>query len=129
MATVDNTGVTPKSLTEYQTDLRLAFKAAFGESIDVDAKSPQGQFIDNLALSMSQNDDAIVKTIIEFGHNLGRRVVAEGVENQRTLDALRLLNVDVIQGFFYNKPQSADDFIAWLIDYNEKAKTGQRELI
>jgi uncharacterized phage protein gp47/JayE len=60
MATVTDTGITPTTLTEYQTLLRAAFKAAFGEAIDVDAKSPQGQFIDNLALSMSQSDDAVI---------------------------------------------------------------------
>lgn len=60
MATIDDTGIIPTTLSEYQTLLRSAFKAAFGESIDVGSKSPQGQFIDNLALSMSQSDDAIV---------------------------------------------------------------------
>lgn len=97
------------------------------KDLPVDTLKIDKSFISGMC--SNQSDDAIVKTIIELGHNLGRRVVAEGVENQRTLDALRLLNVDVIQGFFYNKPQSADDFIAWLIDYNKKAKTGQRELI
>lgn len=60
MATIDDTGVIPTTLSEYQISLRAAFKAAFGESVDVDAKSPQGQFIDNLALSMSQSDDAVI---------------------------------------------------------------------
>ena len=60
MATIDDTGIIPTTLSEYQALLRSAFKAAFGESIDVDAKSPQGQFIDNLALSMSQSDDVVI---------------------------------------------------------------------
>lgn len=60
MATIDDTGITPKSLTDYQNELRAAFQAAFGQGIDVSSKSPQGQFIDNLALSMSQADDALV---------------------------------------------------------------------
>lgn len=60
MATIDDTGIIPKTLSEYQESLRSAFRAAFGESIDLDAKSPQGQFVDNLALSMSQSDDAVV---------------------------------------------------------------------
>lgn len=60
MATIDDTGIVPTTLSEYQESLRAAFRAAFGESIDLDPKSPQGQFIDNLALSMSQSDDAIV---------------------------------------------------------------------
>jgi len=60
MATIDNTGIIPKTLSEYQASLRSAFQAAFGESIDMAAKSPQGQFVDNLALSMSQADDAVI---------------------------------------------------------------------
>lgn len=60
MATINDTGIVPKTLSEYQTELRSAFQTAFGQGIDVDPKSPQGQFIDNLALSFSQNDDALV---------------------------------------------------------------------
>lgn len=60
MATIDNTGIIPKTLSEYQEALRTSFRAAFGSSIDLDAKSPQGQCGDNLALSMSQADDAIM---------------------------------------------------------------------
>ena len=60
MAAVLDTGIEPKTLTEYQDSLRTAFRLSFGESIDVSAKSPQGQFIDNLALSMSQADDAVI---------------------------------------------------------------------
>lgn len=60
MATVSATGITPTTLTEYQALLRAAFQAAFGSTIDLDPKSPQGQFVDNLALSMSQSDDSII---------------------------------------------------------------------
>jgi len=60
MAEITDSGVIPKTLTEYQTDLRAAFQAAFGADIDLGPKSPQGQFIDILALSLSQNDDSIV---------------------------------------------------------------------
>jgi len=60
LAVINDTGIIPKTLSEYQTELRAAFQTAFGQGIDVDPKSPQGQFIDNLALSFSQNDDALV---------------------------------------------------------------------
>jgi len=78
-------------------------------------------------MDMCQNssDNAIVKTIIELGHNLGCRVVAEGVENQMTLDSLKALEVDVMQGFFYSKPLSADAFQAWLIEYNQRISATQ----
>lgn len=71
----------------------------------------------------NNSDNAIVKTIIELGHNLDCRIVAEGVENQIELDSLNLLNVDIIQGFFYSEPLSVDNFIIWLDEYSKKAST------
>ena len=59
-------------------------------------------------------DRAIVKTIIELGHNLGYKVVAEGVENQKVLDSLKSLQVDFLQGYFCSYPLSADEFIGWV---------------
>jgi len=62
----------------------------------------------------SSNDRAIVKTIIELGHNLNCQVVAEGVENQQAIDSLKLLDVDILQGFFYCRPLNYRDFQVWL---------------
>ncbi len=67
----------------------------------------------------SDKDMAIVKTIIELGKNLGCRVVAEGVETSAILEKLLLLNVDVVQGFFYSKPLAADEFVDWLNDHQK----------
>lgn len=48
---------------------------------------------------MSDKDDrVIVETIIDMGHNLGLRVVAEGVENQDSLVGLRARGCDLAQG-------------------------------
>ncbi|MCK5133234.1 MAG: baseplate J/gp47 family protein [Candidatus Sabulitectum sp.] len=60
MAQITDAGIIPKTLSEYQSTLRVAFLSVFGEDIDVDPKSPQGQWIDNIALGMSQSDDVIV---------------------------------------------------------------------
>lgn len=60
MAQITDAGVVPKTLSEYQATLRIAFLSVFGEDIDVSPKSPQGQWIDNIALSLSQSDDSIV---------------------------------------------------------------------
>ncbi len=66
----------------------------------------------------STTDRAVVKTIVELGHNLGCKVIAEGVENKITLDNLISLNVDKIQGFIFSKPLPENEFIAWLDGYN-----------
>lgn len=51
---------------------------------------------------------AIVSGTIKLAHHLGLRVVAEGVEDERTQDALRAMNCDELQGFFYGTPQPAE---------------------
>ncbi|KTT32780.1 diguanylate cyclase [Pseudomonas oryzihabitans] len=61
------------------------------------------------------NDDAvIVRSTIEMGHNLGLEVVAEGVEEGRTLALLRSWGCDVIQGYYISRPVPAGEFEAWM---------------
>ena len=48
-----------------------------------------------------------------MSHSLGLRVVAEGVEDGKTLEALLQLNCEQAQGFFISRPIPASDFEAW----------------
>jgi len=82
------------------------------KNLPVDTLKIDKSFI--LDMHNSSNDHAIVKTIIELGHNLNCQVVAEGVEDQQTIDSLKQLNVDIMQGFFYSKPLKPQDFQDWL---------------
>ena len=59
------------------------------------------------------NDATIVKATIEMAHNLGLKVVAEGVENHETLMTLKDLGCDMIQGYFISKPLPTEDFNEW----------------
>ncbi|EAT12684.1 bifunctional diguanylate cyclase/phosphodiesterase [Bermanella marisrubri] len=70
-----------------------------------------------MTLEQSDADQVIVKSTIELGHKLGMRVVAEGVENQMSLDILRSFGCDHAQGFYLSKPLKADAFINWLSNY------------
>ncbi|UXY15121.1 EAL domain-containing protein [Chitiniphilus purpureus] len=65
-------------------------------------------------LTTDPNDAAIVLAIIGLGKTLGMSVLAEGVENQEQLAFLRNAGTDAIQGFLFNRPLPADEFIAWL---------------
>ena len=56
----------------------------------------------------------IVATSIQLARTLGLRVVAEGVEDQRTLDALATLGCDLAQGYFISRPLPAVEFAGWL---------------
>ncbi len=49
-------------------------------------------------------DCAIVRSIVELGHNLGMTVTAEGVETAAQLECLRLFGCDSYQGFIFSRP-------------------------
>lgn len=56
----------------------------------------------------------IVRAIIDLAHTLGCDVVAEGVENQDTLDLLAILGCDRVQDRYISPPLPPDKLIAWL---------------
>ncbi|QSP96426.1 EAL domain-containing protein [Marinobacter salinisoli] len=63
----------------------------------------------------SQPDDrVIVQTTINMCHDLGYRVVAEGVEDQATAKLLKGMGCDMIQGYLVAPPLSLDDTLSWL---------------
>jgi diguanylate cyclase (GGDEF)-like protein/PAS domain S-box-containing protein len=64
-----------------------------------------------------EKDAAIVETIISLGHKLDKDVVAEGVENVETLNHLRVLGADYIQGYAVARPMPAEELPAWLAAY------------
>ncbi|HJQ00797.1 MAG TPA: EAL domain-containing protein [Jatrophihabitans sp.] len=57
---------------------------------------------------------ALIRTILSLGTALGLRIVAEGIEDQATLDELRTLGCDVAQGYYISRPMSAVDLANWL---------------
>jgi len=56
----------------------------------------------------------IVRSTIELGHNLGLKVVAEGVEDEASMQLLRQQGCDQAQGYFMSKPLSAARLEVWL---------------
>lgn len=60
------------------------------------------------------DDQVIVNTTLNMSHNLGLEVVAEGVEDERTLLALKRLGCDVAQGYFIARPMSLLNMGQWL---------------
>lgn len=59
-------------------------------------------------------DLAITRAIIELGHTLGLRVVAEGVETEREAQTLRDLGCDELQGYLLCRPVDASQIVTWL---------------
>jgi diguanylate cyclase (GGDEF)-like protein len=57
---------------------------------------------------------AIVRSVIDLGHNLAMRVVAEGVETNETLHALQQAGCDVAQGYVIARPMVANALHDWI---------------
>jgi EAL domain-containing protein (putative c-di-GMP-specific phosphodiesterase class I) len=73
---------------------------------------------------VSDTSKITVKKIIEMGHELGMKIVAEGVETKEHLQALNDLQCDIAQGFFYSKPIPIDDLINWINNQFGKLENG-----
>ncbi|RFP13586.1 MULTISPECIES: bifunctional diguanylate cyclase/phosphodiesterase [unclassified Duganella] len=59
-------------------------------------------------------DTKIVRSTIDLGHNMGLRVVAEGIESEAVWRLLAALGCDQGQGYFMSRPIPGDQLIAWL---------------
>jgi predicted signal transduction protein with EAL and GGDEF domain len=73
-------------------------------------------FIDGVA--SSEADRTVVEHIIAMAHTLGMKVVAEGVEDDRQLQALRSLGCDELQGFLLARPLDRETAEALLHHYS-----------
>ncbi len=65
-------------------------------------------------MASNRNDAVIVRSTVELGHNLGMKVVAEGVETQAVWDKLSALGCDDAQGYYMSHPLTAEGFTEWL---------------
>ncbi|RJX73086.1 bifunctional diguanylate cyclase/phosphodiesterase [Pseudomonas sp. LS-2] len=65
-------------------------------------------------LDETSEDAVIVRSTIEMSHNLGLRVVAEGVEYEHSLRLLERWHCDTAQGYLISRPLTAVAFEAWI---------------
>ena len=63
------------------------------------------------AMCDNRSDRVMVQSTIALAHSLGRRVVAEGVEQAEILEALTEMKCDVAQGFIIGRPMSLESLI------------------
>lgn len=68
-----------------------------------------------LGMISSDADVAIVRTLIDLAHNLGKQVCAEGVEDEATFRLLHELGCDLAQGYWISPPMSTTDLSDWLV--------------
>jgi EAL domain-containing protein (putative c-di-GMP-specific phosphodiesterase class I)/ActR/RegA family two-component response regulator len=118
----------PANAMDVLTRLRLkGFRLAIDDfgtgysSMSQLARMPFSEIkIDRLFVSTaltSHESRAIVRSIIELARNLGVESVAEGVEDRETLELLRELNCDLVQGFYIARPMEAADASDWIMRF------------
>ncbi len=71
-------------------------------------------------------DLAIVRAVISLGHDLGLRVVAEGVEDEGAWGVLVVLGCDLLQGFLLARPMPGEDMTRWLVEHFDSFATRLR---
>ncbi|MDP9819820.1 diguanylate cyclase (GGDEF)-like protein [Spirilliplanes yamanashiensis] len=76
-----------------------------------------------LGMTANAEDAAIVRSVVELAAALNLRVVAEGVEDERTWRALHAAGCHSAQGWFYARPMPADEFATWLSRYRPVGPT------
>jgi EAL domain-containing protein (putative c-di-GMP-specific phosphodiesterase class I) len=119
-AIADDMGKTHQTLAElHQMGVRIAIddfgtgysSLAHLRRLPIDTIKIDKSFVQGL--TRSENDTAIVRATIELGHNLGLCVIAEGVEDQMTWDALAALGCDLVQGYLISRPLPAAALQQW----------------
>ena len=87
---------------------------AYLKQLPVDAVKIDKSFVQSMGATETTKDTAIVRSIIELGHNLGLMVVAEGIEDRETWAHVRALGGDVAQGYYMSRPLPLPSLDRWL---------------
>lgn len=71
-------------------------------------------FVDDIG--SDDNDEVIIKSTIQLAHNLGLKVIAEGVETQEQFEFLKALKCDYVQGYYFSRPIKFDALQVYLAE-------------
>ncbi|WP_223069402.1 EAL domain-containing protein [Paenibacillus caui] len=91
---------------------------AYLKSLPIDILKVDSSFIKNC--TEDHHDAALLKTIVNMGHNLEMTVVAEGVEAAEQLDLLREYACHQAKGYLLSKPVPASDMLATLTNISRR---------
>jgi diguanylate cyclase (GGDEF)-like protein/PAS domain S-box-containing protein len=91
------------------------------QKLPVDYIKIDQSFVGNM--SISKDSWMIVRSTIDLAHDLGRKVVAEGVETQEHWDHLTAFGCDIAQGYFIARPMPAEEFPNWVEQFRPPVRT------
>jgi diguanylate cyclase (GGDEF)-like protein len=90
---------------------------AYLKDLAVDELKIDGSFVHDMSADAGAR--AIVRAAIDLSDDLGLRVVAEGVEDNATWEALAALGCDVAQGYYFSPPLEAADVAGWAVSLRD----------
>lgn len=71
----------------------------------------------------------VIRYLTKMLKRLGFTVLAEGVETEEQLNWVRMVDCDLIQGFYYAKPMCITDFRRFLMEFNSRAVSGEMQKV
>jgi EAL domain-containing protein (putative c-di-GMP-specific phosphodiesterase class I) len=96
---------------------------AYLKNLPVHELKVDRSFVSQITTSIS--DAVIVRATVDLGRNLGLRVVAEGVEDSATWQALNAMGCDAIQGYYVSRPIAAEELSDWMRRANVRTPTDE----
>ncbi len=98
-----------KEFNFYLDDFGTGYSSiTYLNEVDIKAIKIDKSFIDKIVTK--KDDRHFVDAIVNMAKALNIKIIAEGVENEVQRDYLKEIECDLIQGYFYSKPLSSDDF-------------------
>ena len=79
--------------------------------------------VDRSFVAELERDDTVTTMVVALAQRLGLRTIAEGVETQSQLEALRALGCDAAQGYHLGRPMPEEDLLAHLLRARERPLT------
>lgn len=110
LESLDNMGIT-LSIDDFGTGHS---SLAYIKQLPVDEIKIDKSFV--IEMTEDENDAVIVRATIDLAHNLGLKVIAEGVEDEEAYNTLEILGCDQVQGYFVSRPLEAGKLKKWMKD-------------
>ncbi len=115
-------GLREQGIALYIDDFGTGYSSlSYLQKLPVEYIKIDQSFVHNMPAS--KDSLLIVRSTIDLAHDIGRKVVAEGVETRQHWDQLATFGCDIAQGYFIARPMPAEDFQAWMRDYRPPERT------